>query len=226
MPIPVYKTKGDIRSKLLIRLGYGGLGAAAGPFVPKADEFLDTAQDEIYEMIKDQGRTSYWDLTIGVAQQWEDVPSNMDPQGVTSVSVWYQDDWLPMIKGIGIAEDSIYDDIPGEPLRWDYKYNQATGKAQIEIWPKTDAIYTVRLESELVPADFVADGDYCSVDFMLLLLHATAYGKADLNKPDAGIAMAAWDRRKNQIKARQHNAKRYIRGEKKPDPIAKPKLAP
>ena len=48
---PVYKTKGDLRSKLLIRLGFGGLGASAGNYVPMADELLEEANEEIFEAL-------------------------------------------------------------------------------------------------------------------------------------------------------------------------------
>jgi len=53
---PIFKTKGDLRSTLLTRLGYGGLGASAGNYVSMANDLLDEAQEEIFDVLPNRYR--------------------------------------------------------------------------------------------------------------------------------------------------------------------------
>lgn len=211
MGAPVYLTKGELRSKLLIRLGYGGLGAAAGAFVPTADDFLEEGQELIFELLPDAARVRVWDMTTSINQRWYDIPTDCDHDEIQCVSRSENGTWIPMTKGIGLSEDSSFSDVPGEPEKYDIKYNATTGRAQIEIWPNPDAAYAWRIEGGMTPNNFVADGDRAVVDSRLILLYAIAYGKAHLGKRDAEAAMNAWTTRFRAMKAKQHRGQVYVR---------------
>jgi hypothetical protein len=89
MAAPIYKTKGELRSELLIALGYGGLGAAAGAFVPRADYLLEQAQENLYRHMPDQKRIRHWDLNTGINQQFYDFPLDCDPDRISELSVYF-----------------------------------------------------------------------------------------------------------------------------------------
>ena len=84
-------------------------------------------------------------------------------------------------------------------------------KTRIEIWPKPDDNYLMKIEGPMVIGPFVADGDRASFDSRLILLYAVAYGKAHLNRQDAKSAMDAWTLRLSKIKANQHGTREYVR---------------
>lgn len=344
MGAPLYLTKGELRAKLLTRLGYGGLGAAAGMFVPIADDLLEEAQEQLFQIFTDEKGVREWEIPTGVNQRWYDIPLTCDVDRI--MGMWAQqngDYWHPLIRGIGPAHDSDYDDIDDYPYRYDIRVNgdvlsgekQVNGglstadatefggsngftwgsfsseisggklqslaaaaphvvisttpvavgaayeieytisgravlavalggavtddagsplgvnvgthkhtvtatslpslsfvfdaapgigvddvsikevlgssKTQIEIWPKPDDVYLMKIEGPMVVAPFVADGDRASFDSRLILLYAVAFGKAHLNKPDAKSAMDAWTTRLNRIKANQHGTRKYVR---------------
>lgn len=211
MAEPVYLTKGQLRAKLLIRLGYGGLGASAGLFVPIADDLLEEAQSQLFTVFKDQKRSRTWDDTLGVAQRWLDIPGTCDVDNVKGVYAYVNNRWVPLTFGIDYDDDSVYSTNTSYPRKYDIKFNVDTQKTQFEIWPKSDLSYPVRVEGLMQVTAFVADGDKASFDDRLILLYATAYGKAHLNKPDAKFAMDAWTTRLRTLKGEQHGLTRYIR---------------
>jgi hypothetical protein len=211
MGAPTYLTKGELRAKLLIRLGYGGLGAGAGLFVPVADDLLEEAQEQLFVVFRDQKRIRTWDDTLGVSQRWIDIPATCDVEKITGVYAWVNEMWLPLTPGIDYSDDTVYDDTVSHPQKYDIRYNPTTSKTQFEIWPKSDQSYTIRVEGQMQMAAFVADGDRASFDHRLILLYAIAYGKAHLGKADAKSAMDAWTIRLRTLKADQHGLTRYIR---------------
>lgn len=222
--MPVYKTKGELRSKLLIRLGYGGLGAAAANFVQMADDLLEEAQEQIFEMLNDdENRETTWDLSVVADQQWSDFPSTCDPDEIKSVQVQINGTWLPVHKGIDMHHDS-YADNKDYPRRYDLRYNNdgVNDKQQIEWWPMSDATYTVRIEGVLQLGAFEADDDRATIDHRLILLYALAFGKGHLRHPDSGSYADAFKIRIGRLRGKQHGNKRYVRGEIEKQPIPKP----
>lgn len=347
MPAPLYLTKGELRAKLLTRMGYGGLGAGAGMFVPIADDLLEEAQEQLFQIFTDEKGVREWEIPTGVSQRWYDIPLTCDIDRIMGMYAQQNGDyWHPLIRGIGPEHDSDYEDTEDYPYRYDIRanepeiglYNQvqngdfsivdhtlggiqgwtwglssfyiggdhlvcgnpaaagipassdtdavigstydiqytiisgdvnlvtfggvsvadnglalstdvgthsytvtaattgglaftqnpsgvglrvdnaiveATGarsiRTQIEVWPKPDDVYLMKIEGPMVLGPFVADADRASFDSRLILLYAVAYGKAHLNRPDAKSAMDAWTLRLNNIKANQHGTREYVR---------------
>lgn len=226
--MPTYLTKGALRDKLLTRLGYGGIGAAAGMFVPVADDLLEEAQEQLFQILTDEKGVREWTLTTGVGQRWYDVPDTCDIDKVLSVAaIWNEDEWQELTRGINLSHDSDYEDLDDYPQRYDIRWNPVTEKTQIEVWPKPDGIYAMKIEGPMTLLPFVADGDRASFDSRLVLLYAVAHGKAHLNKPDARAAMDSWNVRLKAIRANQHGTRRYIRrSPNKPEPavLSRPKV--
>lgn len=341
MAAPLYLTKGELRAKLLIRLGYGGLGAGAGMFVPIADDLLEEAQEQLFQIFTDEKGVREWEFSTGVNQRWYDIPLTCDIDRIMGMYAQQNGDyWHPLIRGIGSEHDSDYEDIEDYPYRYDIRANPrpvspnlqdnsafstddlsveggegftwasseweisggelrttgigsafahsttpvfpavtydieytvdgaaltavsigskatdvggaplgiaigthshqvttATGSpfsiigddhvrldnvsikqiiadqatVQIEIWPKPDDNYLMKIEGPMVLGPFVSDGDRASFDSRLILLYAVAYGKAHLNRQDAKSAMDAWTLRLSKIKSNQHGTREYVR---------------
>ena len=221
MPAPTYKTRGDLRDTLLDRLGFGGLGAAAGNFVPMANDLLTEGQEQMMELIDNRHRRGYFEITTAVGQEWYDIPNTLDTEKVESFEVQINGYWYPVKYGITKEHDNVKD-TRNYPYRYQLEYNPVTAKTQYRISPEPDAIYTMRVLSELVPGDFTADGHYCSIDYRLILLYAIAYGKSHLGRADKQDAMDALNFRIKKLKSNQHQGKRYIRGKSPRQAMAKP----
>lgn len=361
MSAPTYKTKGELRSELLIALGYGGLGAGAAAFVPRADYLLEQAQENLYLLMPDEKRIREWDMTTGLDQIWYDFPTTCDPDRIIQISAFFEQTWLPMARGINVYHDSTFDYINYYPQRYDIrshaKYGEniqtnhdftqadstAEGTAQvgwnwlvtswkiedgigkninnavalpiisdipavigktykvtytivqglasqvsfgsvtvddsgvtlkmtagththivtatgtpglsvsqtvsgvnvwvdnviivdegidgvdpmIELWPTdSDNSYNWKIEGYIQLGPFVDDSDRASIDDRLILLYAEAYGKAHLNKPDAGFVMDALKSRLKLLRGQQHGEQRYVRGKPTPEPIPRPIVIP
>lgn len=356
MSAPIYRTKGELRSQLLIALGYGGLGASASAFVPRADYLLEQAQSNLYLLMPDEKRVREWNLTTGLNQRWYDIPQDCDIDRVLELSALFEQTWLPMARGIDTFHDSTFDYISYYPQRYDIrardtnielqtngdmaiadtsvtgttgftwtssnweiqsgraehvgsgadtftsdfspltatrytlKYtigvaamqtismggvtsdingvplgltvgshiheilttntnslvftsvastaptlddvsivqaNTSNIRTQIELWPvDSDNNYPWKIEGYIKLAPFVDDNDRATIDDDLILLYAEAFGKAHLNKPDAGVVMAQLRERLRLLRGQQHGNQRYIRGEKTPDPMPRPIVIP
>lgn len=118
-----YKTKGELRAELLVKLGYGGLGAAAGNFVPYADGLLEEAQEQLFLLIPDFKRTRTWDFNTGLNQRWYGFPPDCDPERIMSIHVYRTDVWLPVKRGIDAYHDSYIDRWDEYTRRYDIRAN-------------------------------------------------------------------------------------------------------
>lgn len=127
--MPTYKTKGEIRSILMSRLGYGGLGAAASNFVPFADDLLEEAQEQIFILMPDEKRVREWQFTTGLDQQWYDFPADCDIDRIINVAAMFGQTWIPMHRGIDLYHDSLIDNMDYYPQRWDIR---------VRSWPVND----------------------------------------------------------------------------------------
>lgn len=221
---PVYKTRGELLDILLDRLGFGGVGAAAGNFVPYAGDLLVEAQEQMFEALPNRLRRRFFTFNTGVGQVWYDIPTSCDVDRIEKFEVQVNELWIPVRYGITSAHD---DDAETQsyPVRYQFEFNTSTSRTQIRVSPEPDDIYPMRIFSEITLGDFAANNDYCSIDYRLILLYAIAYGKAHLGRRDAQTAMDALTFRLRQLKGNQHQGKRYIRGRgHEQDPTPKPKV--
>lgn len=357
--MPTYKTKGELRSELLIKLGYGGLGAAAGNFVPMADGLLEEAQEQLFILMPDEKRIREWEFNTGVSQRWYDFPADCDIDRIIKISTYVTDTWQKVYRGIDIYHDSIIDQVNDWPQRYDIRWQpndlelqqnndfstedtsatgtgsagftwvtdtweitggvlqQATpllpgcvatstttltigntydiaytiggkdmltiqfggainddsglplgktvgshthrvtavstqafvflannispittvdnvsinhvhantGREMLELWPIDDTdSYLTKIEGYIKLSPFVSDNHRATIDDRLVLLHAEAYGKAHLNRPDAQLKMQALQARLRILRGQQHGETRYIRGEKPENPVPIPRV--
>ena len=214
MPYPVYETKGTIKAEVLARCGYGGLGAAAGNFVPYIDSLIVEAQEQIFELLTDEKRKQeflFSTVIVPAPEVFYDVPGSMDLEQIDYVGVFIVNQWVPVTQGIFLAHDSV-NEVQTYPRKYQILLNPVVGYTQIKLWPEPDAVYPLKIRAITQNGPFVNDGDYCSVDPRLIKLYAIAFGKAHLGRKDAQLAMDAWSSRLKILRANQHGNERYIRG--------------
>jgi hypothetical protein len=175
-----YRTLGDLRATLLARLGMGAMGASGGANRALIDSFLQEAQRGLYWM-QDWNRLQWYeDKTTGTGQNVYDYPDACArDQRLLRVEVNYAGQWSTLGEGIDTGHWSTMD-TQGPPARFERL-------AQILVYPKADAAYTLRVwyVADLQP--FAQDADRATLDDSMILLHATAHAKAHYRQPDAEL---------------------------------------
>lgn len=218
-----FRTLGELRAEVLARLGMGAMGASGGANGALVDSFLRNGQRQLYELQDWAHLTDYFDITTGVDQNLYDYPETgtMQPLGCaqirrilrleTVVNNLYQ----PVLEGITTGMWSTME-TRGQPARYERR-------AQILIYPKADAAYTLRVWFVADLGRFTEDNDRASIDDEMVLLHALTNAKAHYRQPDAQVYQGQLNTLLGQIRGRSFSQDGvYRRG---PAPLADPKPA-
>lgn len=176
-----YRTLGDLRSLLRVRLGFGAQGSSGGANQTLLDSFLQNAQEQLYWMQDWRHLVTYEDFTTGVGQTLYDYPDECEQnRRVLRIEVNYAGQWSELGEGIttSMRSTATTRTVPTRYERF----------AQIELYPEPDvATYTWRVwyVKDLLP--FTADAHVATIDDAMILLHAVANGKAHYRHPDAKL---------------------------------------
>lgn len=181
-----FRTLGALRSDLLARIGMGAMGASGGANQSLVDSFLIQGQKELYLAQDWKHLQDYNDLTTGVGQNLYDYPAagTMDTttgcaqsKRILRVETNVSGQFIELTEGITTAMYSTME-MRSQPQRFErFK--------QVMTYPKADAAYTLRIwfVADLQP--FSQNDHICTIDDSMVLLHATARGKAHYRQPDA-----------------------------------------
>lgn len=209
-----YRTLGALRSALLARLGMGAMGASGGANTALIDSFLQEGQKYLYWMQDWKHLQDYKDATTGVGQNLYDYPvvGTMDTargcaqdKRVLRVEVQYNGQWTELREGITTEMWSTMD-VQTVPERFErFK--------QILIYPKANQAYTLRTWFVSDLGAFTGTDDVATVDDGMILLHATATGKAHYRQPDAKLYEGQLDELKARIRGRSFGANGVYRRE-------------
>lgn len=191
-----YRTLGDLRSELLARLGMGGMGASGGANQALMDSFLRGAQHQIYWEADWRNLISYEDKTTGVGQNLYDYPTACaQDKRILRVEAKINGQFYEVYESISTDMYSTMD-TQGSPARFE-RFDQ------LLIYPKADAAYTLRVWFIKDLGRFTQNNDVATIDDDLILLHATATGKAHYRQPDAAVIGKQLDDMMAKLKARQ-----------------------
>ncbi len=219
----VYRSLGALRSELLARLGMGAMGASGGANGMLVDSFLRNGQEQLYELQDWRHLTDYFEITTGVDQNLYDYPitGTMQTQGcaqsqrILRIETEVNNLWTKIDEGITTGMWSTMD-TRSQPARYD-RY------AQILVYPKADAAYTMRVWFVADLARFTEDNDRCSIPDSMVLLHALANAKAHYRQPDATVYQGQLNTLLSQLRGRSFSQNGvYRRG---PGAPAEPKPA-
>ena len=212
-----YRTLGALRAELLARLGMGGMGASGGANASLIDSFLRNGQAQLYWMQDWRRLTDYKDITTGVGQNSYDYPTSgalgtagcPRDQRILRVETNVGGQYVEISEGISTSMWSTMD-TRGQPARFERF-------AQILVYPKADAAYTLRVwfVADLLP--FTQTDDVATLDDEMILLHALANAKAHYRQPDAQIYQGQLDALLGSLRGQSfsHNGV-YRRGQPQP----------
>jgi hypothetical protein len=205
-----YKTLGQLRTDLRIRLGFIAQGPAAANNQATLDSFLQEAHDYVYgELNPSPARhKSIIQLQPGeVAYDYHDdiLDEDIDPGNI--ISVWVKiSDTIRQELAQGITE---YDRSMADFRSWPERYDTLAG--QIELYPVPDQAYDLIIEHIRLQGRFEQDADRPSVPHRLVFQYALANAKAHYRHPDAQAAATTFTNMLAREKGKQHEGRRYIK---------------
>lgn len=206
----IYKTLGELRRDLAVRLGFGAQGSA-GINSALLDSFLASAQEQLYTTFDWRHLIKYDDKVTEAGSVLYDWADDCDPlriaspgPGAAAVAIWDGARWVPMTEGISWEMRSTSDSrtIPCRYERF----------SQMEVWPEPDAAYTIRRYYVQSPSRFTQDGDRASLDDGLIFLHALTNAKHHYRQPDAQIYGGQLEAHLNQLKSKNRGQSVTRRG--------------
>ncbi len=210
-----FRTLEDLRSELLARLGMGGMGASGGANQAAIDSFLRNGQAQLYEATNWKHLTSYEDQTIGIDQNLLDYPALAQRnRRILRVETVYNGQWRELDEGITTAHWNTMDS-QSYPCRYERL-------AQILLYPKSDAIYTIRQWYVADLGRFTQNTDACTLDDEMVFLHALANAKAHYRHPDAANYQGQLNVLLASIKGQSFGSNRIFRRDSMPAPESRP----
>ena len=206
-------TLGDLRGRLMARMGFGNQIANPPPgLLLKYNDFLQQAQRFLYMRYKALRTERFYSWTLQPGVRMYDIAGNVEscdkrlnPLKVTWVGTIRDTLWYPLKCGI-----------PPEL----YSFNQTTNYPQryeirqcIEVWPTPiDALSTLVIKGHFGLEAFSADTDKTTIDSELVFTLALANVKADAGAPDASNYISQLQELLHDIVGGSHMTRRYIPG--------------
>lgn len=222
MPAFVYRTLQELRASLRARLGFGATGSATGASDEILNSFLLSAYHHVYWMQDWKKMITFEDVSVGMGQNLIDYPTNANPDRLwtppdskSPIWVQYSGSWVPLEEGISAAAWDTMDSPTTYPMRYELL-------DQILLWPKSNALYTVKIWYVAKMARFTLDGDRPTVDDNLVFLHALMNAKQHYNQPDAQIYINQWLELTGKIGGKQIGQNSVIR-RGRPDDLPDPR---
>jgi hypothetical protein len=163
----------------------GAMGASGGANATLINSFLRNGQAQLYRLQDWKHLQDYDEETTGIGQNLYDYPTS----GVMGTAGCSRDKRILRVEttiggqymclGEGISTEHWTNmETRGSPQRYE-RY------AQIMIYPKSEAAYTLRFWFVADLGRFTQDGDRATLDDEMILLHALANAKAHYRQPDA-----------------------------------------
>ena len=176
----VYKTLGELTRELLVGLGKGAQGSAAGVADAIVKQHLDDAQRILYLEFDWHTLIRYQDVPLGANQYRLDYPSFMDAERLIQMGVEVSGKWRPVDIGITMDMLDTQHTSPSFPVRYELY-------EQIELYPVSDQAYTMRIWGMKKLPRFTENGDRCVIDDTFVKLWALATLKAHYQHKDAQV---------------------------------------
>lgn len=102
-----------------------------------------------------------------------DIPEGVSIKNIRNIDVLFGQEWLPLSKGIGPRERSVYTDtMRATPAqRWDYLSSEPE---KIEIWPIGSSAQSLMFRGQLDVGQMVEESDLCTLDADVIVLMVAA----------------------------------------------------
>lgn len=124
---------------------------------------------------RDDWPTQNYEITAATVpdEKLIDLPEGVSIKNIRSINVLFGQEWLPVVKGIGPRERTIYtDDMRATPAqRWDYL---VSAPGQIEVWPVGSDSQTLMFRGQLEVGGMKDENDICTLDADVIVLTVAA----------------------------------------------------
>ena len=208
------RTLDELRTELLVRLGYSAMTANPPPGMEALlTSFLQSAQTNLYRQynVLRTERFFEWDLVQG--DRFYDIDEGvgsectkvLDPRKLTWVGISCNDVWYPMAQGIN---PSWYTLVEAQGWPTNYEIRQC-----IEIFPAPDdQVYKMRIKGRFGLEPFADNHDQGTIDDEAVFLYALARAKAHYGQPDAANYQRDCMIYIGNLTSGAHGTARYIPG--------------
>lgn len=140
------------------------------------------------------------DVSLVAGTRYYDFPNKLDLEGVVDLWHPFGSVWIPVIRGITLADYSAFnsddDQRADPPLKWD-NYDET----QFEIWPIPKSAGSVRFTGRKKLNDLIDEDDTLDLDDVMVSLFAAADVLAAKKQADAQTKLDAANRRVTQVRA-------------------------
>lgn len=196
----IFATRQEIRRRMNARMGFTTNSSQAPLNLEQHNEFIRAAAAQVLQDCPWQNTMRETRVTVGIDQRFLNYPANATGSNILGVAYWNTDQkrYLPILRSRITAR---HDDEPlvdeGEPASVDNRGSPLLyePKAQIEIWPRPDQSYELKIDHTVSP-QMGSEDELSIVDAELIILAAMADAfefQGDNNL--AGIQRAKYDRR-------------------------------
>jgi len=210
-----YRTLEDLRVQVRAACGFASSGAVAGANQILIDQKLRLAQTILYNAHEWAHLRKYEDKTLGADAYLIDYPATANNDRIKAISALRGGVWSkPIPRGIS-SELYTTQENKSWPQRWE-PYEQ------IEVWPKADQAYSVRIFFIRLLSPFAVDADRASLDDTMVELGGIALAKAHYRQPDAEIYLAQWEDLKIKLKGMSWGKSVFNPDEYAEEPLVKP----
>lgn len=218
-----YETLTQLRSRLMVRLGYAGQVNNPPPgMAALLNDFLQSSQRLLYMKYTELRTERFFTWTMEPGGRLYDIPNNDESctkklNALRLSWVGIEDlngAWYPLVSGI---PPEFYTGITMNSIPQRYEIRQC-----IEVFPVPDAAYKLRIKGHFKLQAFTADADQTTIDSELVFLWALATAKAHYGQPDANNVAAMANDYLGRLVGGKHGTKRYVPGASPIPPAVRP----
>ena len=227
---PVQQTLAELRTRVMIRLGYPNQAANPPPGMSAlVDAFLYDAQKLIWKQLSRAGlnveRFFRWIMVPG--QRYYGIDANADKCDLKL------DPYKIVWAGFEDLNNAWYRLTEGVPPEYYTRANINFGwpthyevRSCIEIFPAPQAPYTLWIKGDFGLASFVDDSDTATIDDQAVFLLALGTAKQHYGQKDGAAVLAQADTYVRGLVAGLHGTRRYVPRTKVQNPATPPRFLP
>jgi hypothetical protein len=214
--VEVYAQRSEIRRRILARLGYQ-TDDSQGPLISdRINENIRAGAMEVYrrqaEWTNAQRETR---VSVGIDQRFINYPTGATAGNIMAVGVWTGTQYVPLRRArITLAHDD-------EPLVDIGEPDSVGGrgqptiyecKAQIEIWPRPDETYELKIDHTVNP-DLQNDSDTSVVDAEAIILYVLGEVAEYEQRGTGQIYFNRMEARLNSLRAMESTRQTFSRSD-------------
>jgi hypothetical protein len=207
-----YETLSQLRTRLMVRLGYAGQVANPPPGMASLlDDFLQSSQRLLYMKYTELHTERFFTWTMEEGIRFYDLPDNDETctKRLNALKITWagvedlNGAWRPIVDGI---PPEYYTGQPtNNSIPQMYEIRQC-----IEVYPAPDAAYKLRIKGHYKLGPFTADDDQTTIDSELVFLWSLAVAKAHYGHADANNIAAMANDYLGRLVSGNHGTRRYV----------------